>query len=88
MGAKAIQKRLDSLRQSPVKYQPNGNVKFPVTSSQLLREQRDAAIKLLAKWVAAIISGDDWQPYYRQAAHDSTEPPELRKLIDEELKKC
>ena len=86
----------DALRQAQVNYHPNGNVKFPVTYAQLLREcerlhaQRDAAIILLAKWAARMITHGPYDCYdiFRQAAFLPTDPPELRKLIDEELKKC
>ena len=48
---------------------------------------RDAAVKLLARMLAAVISGDNeaWHESYQNALCRPTDPPELRKLIDDEL---
>ena len=56
-----------------------------------LREERDAAIKMLAAWCVAVDKKgggwDDWDEHYKDAAYRETEPPILRSLLNAAMAK-
>ena len=74
---------------------PNGDlVLYSEAQAEIdvLKAQRDVAIKHIAEWCVAIQQNgagwDDWDEYYKKACCRDNALPEIRELLDAAIKKA